>query len=272
MGEIKIIQSTGKSKRHLNLRKVWNYRALIFAFALRDIRVQYAQTKLGLIWSFIQAITAAIIVHFFFGLLLNIKISSTPYITYAFPGMMAWYYFSYMVTNSGTSLVQSQHIIKKIYFPKLILPLYKTIVGLIEFLIWFILLVIILIYYRQPVHWNILLLPIGIILNIICGLSIGILLSALTVRYRDAFHIIPYLIGFGVFVTPVFFETAMIPQNYHFLIYFNPMAGVITFYRYCILTTDLSLNYLFGFIPVIFLFVTGLYYFHRVEGIIADII
>lgn len=234
--------------------------------------MRYSQTKFGILWSFIQATTAALVTHYFFGILLGIKIPDVPYIVYAFPGMMAWYFFSHIVNNSGTSLIQSQEIIKKIYFPKLILPLYKTFVSLVEFLIWFVIFIAIVTIAEYPVSWKFLLLPAGILLNIICGLSIGIWLSALTIRYRDATHIIPYLIGFGVFITPVFFETAMIPQGYHFLIYLNPMAGVIAFYRYCLLDEGISLNYVLGIIPVVLLFVSGLYYFRRVEGIIADVI
>lgn len=244
----------------------------MIAFAGRDIRTQYAQTKLGIVWSFIQAITAALIINLFFGLLINMQIPGIPYIIYAFPGMMAWYYFSYIVSNSGTSLTQSQHIIKKIYFPKLILPLYKTIVGLVEFLIWFVLYIIILIIFQQPFSFMFLLLPVGIFMNIITGLSIAIWLSALTVRYRDVFHIIPYLVGFGIFITPVFYGTTMIPSNYSFLIYLNPMAGVIAYYRWCLLDMDFSLYYLLGLIPTFLLFFSGLFYFRKVEGIMADVI
>jgi len=186
--------------------------------------------------------------------------------------MMAWYYFSFIVNSAGTSLVQSQHIIKKVYFPKLILPIYKTIVGLAEFIIWFVLLLMLHVYYSHPVSINIVFLPLCILLNIITGLSLAIWLSALTVRYRDVFHIIPYIVAFGIFVTPVFYESAMIPQQYHYLIYFNPMAGVIAFYRWCILDMGISINYLLGIIPVIILFISGLYYFRRVEGIMTDVI
>jgi lipopolysaccharide transport system permease protein len=272
LSEIRIISADSIRKHQLNLKKIWQYRALISAFAIRDIRVQYAQTKLGILWSLIQAITAALIINLFFGILLKVPVPNIPYIIYAFPGMMAWYYFSYIVNNSGTSLSQSQHIIKKVYFPKLILPLYKTIVGLVEFLIWFILLAIMLIYYSQPIYINVIFLPIAILMNVITGLSIAIWLSALTVRYRDVYHIIPYLVGFGIFVTPVFFDTTMIPQNYHFLIYFNPMAGVIAFYRWCLLNIDFSFYYLLGLIPAGFLFISGLFYFRKVEGIMADVI
>lgn len=272
MAETRIIKANSGNKQSLNLGKIWKYRALLVAFAIRDIRTQYAQTKLGIVWSFIQAFSAAIIINFFFSTLMNVQAQGVPYIIYAFPGMMAWYFFSYIVNNSGTSLVQAQHIIKKVYFPKLILPLYKTIVGLIEFLIWLILFIILLIYYSHSISVNSIFLPLCIILNIITGLSIAIWLSALTVRFRDIFHIIPYLIGFGIFVTPVFFETAMIPSQYHFLIYFNPMAGVIALYRWCLLDISMTAYYILGIIPVFILVISGLFYFRKVEGIIADVI
>ena len=264
--------SAHSKKNRLNLKKVWQYRALLFTFTKRDIKVQYAQTRLGILWSFIQAATAAVIIHFFFGVLLKINIPEIPYIVYAFPGMMAWYFFSFIVSSSGTSLIQSQHIINKIYFPKLVLPLYKSLTGLIEFFIWFIMYMLLMLYFRYPLSIKSLLLPFGVFLNMIVGLSIGIWLSALTVRYRDAFHIIPYLIGFGIFVTPVFFETAMVPPAYHFLIYLNPMAGVIAFYRWCLLDMGISTYYLLGIIPAVLLFVLGLFYFRKVEGTMTDLI
>lgn len=272
MNSIKIITPTSNNKNLLNLKKIWQYRNLIIAFTLRDVKIQYAQTRFGFIWSLIQAITAAFIINLFFGVLLKVNIPNTPYIVFAFPGIMAWYYFSYIVTSSGTSLMQSQHIIKKIYFPKFILPLYKTFVGLVEFFIWFFLLTILLLIFKKPISINIIFLPFGILLNILTGLSIAIWLCSLTVRYRDVIHIIPYLVGFGIFVTPVFYESTMIPENFQFLTYFNPMAGVIAFYRWCILDINFSLNYLFGIIPTFLVFISGLFYFRKVEGIMPDLI
>ncbi|MBP7077606.1 MAG: ABC transporter permease [Bacteroidales bacterium] len=267
-----IISQPRNSWKQLRLKKVWQYRSLILAFVTRDIKSQYAQTRLGIAWSFIQAITAALVINLFFGVLIRIDTGEVPYILYAFPGMMAWYYFSYIINQSGTSLVQSQHIIKKIYFPKLILPIYKTTVGLVEHLIWLVVFFALMLLYGFPVGLNLVVLPFFIFLNIIAGLSVALWLSALTVRYRDATHIIPFLIGFGVFVTPVFYKTAMIPAAYSYLIYFNPMAGVIAGYRWCLLGTPPEIQYLYGLIPVIVLLVSGLYYFRRIEGIMADVI
>jgi len=257
----------------LNLIKVWQYRYLLTSFTFRDIKVQYAQTRFGILWSFVQASTAGLIIFFFFGWLFQVVIpESIPYIVFAYPGMMAWYYFSTIISQAGTSLQQSQHIIKKVYFPKLILPLSKSMVGLIEFAVWFIFYIAILLFYQYPLSYKTVFLPFGILLNMITGLSVAIWLSALTFRFRDFYHIIPYLIGFGIFITPVFFPSAMLPPGYSFLVYVNPMAGVIAFIRWCLLDTALDIKYLYGIIPMILLFISGLYYFRRVENLMADVI
>lgn len=270
MEPLVITANSGKYK--LNLKKVWQYRTLIYTFTKRDIRVQYAQTRLGILWGFIQAFTAAFILNFFFGILLKVPTGNIPYIVFAFPGMIAWYYFSWIISYSGTSLLQSQHIIKKIYFPKLILPFYKTLAGLFEFAIWFLVFLLIALYYGFPLSARLLLLPFPVLLNMITGLSVAVWLAAITVRYRDALLIIPFVIGFGIFVTPVFFVTTMIPLDYQYLIYLNPMAGVIALYRWCLLGSSFSVYYLLGIIPTLLLFVSGLFYFRRVESVMADLI
>lgn len=272
MPEKTVIENTQDKPISLQFRKLWEYRSLLKVFTIRDVKVQYAQTKLGILWGFIQAITAAIIINFFFGKLLNVDTGGIPYIVFAFPGLIAWYYFSSVISFAGMSLLQSQHIIKKIYFPRLILPLYKSMVSLVELVIWFIVYVAILIIYGHSVTYNILLLPVPVFFNVIASLCIAIWMAAITVKFRDAFLIIPFLVGFGIFVTPVFFPTIMIPEQYHFLIHFNPMAGVIALYRWCLLGTEFSVYYLLGLIPTLIIFVGGLYYFRRIEAKMSDLI
>jgi lipopolysaccharide transport system permease protein len=254
------------------LKKIWQYRNLLFSFTIRDIKAQYAQTRLGIVWGLLQATIAALILNFFFGILLKIKTDNFPYIIYAFPGMMAWYYFSYIVNYSGNSVLMSQNIVKKIYFPKLILPLYKTLVGLIDFCIWFVVYLFLLLIYKQHLTVNLIFMPLAMIFNIFTGLSIAIWLSAISVKYRDALHFIPFLIGFGAFITPVFYETVIIPEAYHYILYFNPMAGVIAFYRWCLLGISFSLNYFYGIILMFILLITGLWYFYKNENSMSDLI
>lgn len=267
-----IIENSQKKPIALQFSKIWEYRTLIWVFMVRDIKVQYVQTKLGIIWSFVQAFMAALIVNFFFGTLLNVDTGDIPYIVFAFPGMIAWYYFSSIVTYSGTSLIQSQNIIKKIYFPKLILPIYKSLSSLIELIVWLLVYVLIIIYYNYPINIKILLLPFPIILNIFVGLSFSIWLAATTVKKRDVLFVIPFLVGFGVLITPVFFVDAMIPSEYLYWLNLNPMAGVIAFYRWCLLDVDFNLNYMLGLIPSVLLFITGIYYFRKVEAKMSDIL
>lgn len=253
------------------LKSIWAYRSLIRSFAVRDIRVKYAQTYLGILWSILQAVIGVGIVTFFFGYIIKINTGDIPYFLYVFPGMASWYFFSFLVGYVGSSMQQSQHLIQKVYFPRLIIPLSQSVVGLIDFCIWIAVCLVFMLIFRNPFSINLVFLPVFIVLNLATGLSVAVWLSALTVRYRDLQIIIPFIIGFGIFVTPVFFPEVMIPAKYSFLLYLNPMAGVITGLRWCILGTEIpSLNYLLGFIPVFFLFVTGMIYFTRVEYKLVD--
>lgn len=253
------------------LKSIWAYLSLILSFAIRDIRVKYAQTYLGILWSILQSVIGVGIVTFFFGYIIKINTGDIPYFLYVFPGMASWYFFSFLVGYVGSSMQQSQHLIQKVYFPRLIVPLSQSVVGLIDFCIWIAVCLIFKLIFRNPFSINLIFLPVFIVLNLATGLSVAVWLSALTARYRDLQIIIPFIIGFGIFVTPVFFPEVMIPAKYSFLLFLNPMAGVISGLRWCILGTEIpSLNYLFGFIPVIFLFVTGMIYFIRVEYKLVD--
>jgi lipopolysaccharide transport system permease protein len=187
--------------------------------------------------------------------------------------MISWYFFSFIIGFSGSSLVQSQHLIKKTYFPKLIIPLSKALVGLADLFIWMLLLILLMIILRYPFSVNILFMPFFVLLILVTSLSIAFWLSALTVRFRDLLIFIPYLIGFGIFVTPVFFPETLVPEKYSWLLYINPMAGIISGLRWSILSTPLpSAGFLIGLIPIILLLFSGLVYFKQIEGKIADTI
>ena len=268
----RIIQPGSDSLR-LYLGKVYRYRGLILRFLVRDVKEKYKQTYLGVLWSVIQAVAGLGLISFFFGYLVKIDTGAVPYPLYVFPGIISWYYFSFIIGYSGSSLVQSQHIIKKTYFPKLIIPFSRALVGLVDVFIWSVLLIVLMLVFRYPFSNNLLFIPVFVFLNLITGLSIAIWLSALTIRYRDMLIFIPYLIGFGIFITPVFFSDTMIPAKYFWFLYLNPMAGVISGLRWSFLSTAFpSAGFLLGFIPVFLLLFSGLFYFKRIEGEIADTI
>lgn len=265
-----IIENNQKQSLFTQLKRVWDYRQMLWVLTKRDIKVQYSQTYLGILWSFLQAAVAAVIVYLFFGFLMKVETTPYPYLIFAFPGMIAWYYFSNINAFAGSSLLQSQHIIKKVYFPKLILPISKSLVGMFDLSVWFSIYLLICLYYGHPLSIKILLFPVAVFFNMLAGLSIAIWLSAITVKRRDALMIIPYLIGFGIFVTPVFYPSTMVPEQYHFFIYFNPMAGVVAFYRWIFMDYALNIQYLFGFIPILLLLGFGLHFFKKIESVMAD--
>jgi len=263
-------QSDSLSQYVLN---IWQYRTLVWVFAIRDLKVKYAQTILGLTWSIIQPVTTLAIYTVFFDLLMHLPETKVPYSLFAFSGIMCWNLFSYIINSGSTALMANQHLISKIYFPKIILPLSKVIMGLVDFCISFIILIILMVFFRQYPDYHIILLPAFVLLLVILGLTVTIWLTALSIRNRDLHHIIPFLVNFGVWLTPVFFPVSILPPHYHFLIYFNPMAGIIEGFRWTLFSgVGFSAYYLLSFVPVLILFFLGLMYFNSVENDMADIL
>jgi len=265
-----VISSKGEKLSDYIL-KVYQYRSLIFTLARRDVKVQYAQTFLGLLWSIIQPLTSLLVWVFFFDKLIKVDTGDIPYPLFAFSGMMGWYYFTNIFNHAGTSLVNSQDLIRKIYFPRIILPLSKVLVGFVEFFISLLLLFMMMLIMGRLPSWQILFLPLFILLNIISGLAFGLWLSALTIRYRDFQHIIPFFVYIGIWLTPVFYPSTLIPSQYSFFIYINPVAAVIAGYRWSLFAGEsFSPYYLTSFIPMVFILITGFVYFRRNEYTIAD--
>ena len=253
------------------LSTVWQFRSLIWTLAIRDIKVQYAQTVLGILWSAIQPLTFLFIFTIFFTQLFQVDTGDVPFNLFAFTGIICWYFFTNMIGHAGTALSAAQDLIKKVYFPKLILPLARVVVGLVEFSISFGLLVLMMLVQGFIPGPKILLLPFLIIAIMITGMSVALWLSALTVKYRDFHHLIPYVINFGIWLTPVFYPATIVPDKYSFIIHWNPMAALTETFRWIMLTDAVpSSKYCVGFIPVVFLFVTGLIYFKNVENKISD--
>lgn len=252
------------------LGEVWKSRALIVTFAQRDLKIQYAQTYLGIFWSFIQPLTALLIFHFFFQRVIHINLH-VPYSVFACTGMMGWFFFTQLIGQSGTALMHNQQLIKKIQFPRLVLPLAKAINGLVEFSVMLILLIVLMLITGCHFSAKIFYLPLAIVANIVVGLSVGIWLSALTIRFRDMHHLIPFLIGFGIWITPVFYPATMVPDSFSVLYYFHPVANVIALYRWIFIGWEIDfIQVLTSFSISVFMLITGLIYFIRNEKFIAD--
>lgn len=265
--------AAGKEGLLRYLSRVWQFRRLILGLARRDLKVQYAQTLLGVFWAVIQPLVGLLVFTLFFGQLIKIDTGGIPYPLFAFSGMVSWYFFTYLIAHAGTALINAQDIMTNLYFPKLVLPLSKVLTGLVEFLISLVLLTAMMLVLGFSPPLVVFALPVFLALNMLCGLTIAIWLSALTVRYRDFKHIIPYLVNFGIWLTPVFYPGTLIPEDFSWVLYLNPMAGVIAGFRWSLLGGEMpSLLYGLGFIPVMILFVIGLWYFRRVEDAVVDLI
>lgn len=273
----RIVVDANKRGFSINLKELLDYRDLFLIMAYRDLRIRYAQTFLGLVWAFLQPAATLLIFTVVFGKAVKVDTGGIPYPVFAITGMTAWTYFAFVLNQSGNSIIGQQEMVKKIYFPRLVIPLSKAVVGFVDFLIAFAILFVLMIIYSVPPSANIAFLPVFILLTIISALAVGIWLSALTIRYRDFQHVVPFLVQFGLYATPIAYPSETIIDNLPrwgtVLYYLNPMAGVVEGFRWSVLggAPPNSLAYL-SFGVVILLFVTGLIYFKRVERVMADIV
>ena len=273
---IKIIDS--KSKSFLpDFKELMRYKDLFFTLAWRDFRVRYAQTSIGLLWAFVQPIITLLILSLVFNQFANVDTGKIPSLLFNTSGLCMWTYFAYVMSNSGSSIIQSQEMVKKIYFPRLIIPLSKALVGLIDLGITILILLILMIYYQILPSSTIVYAPIFILAGMLAALSVGIWLSALTVRFRDFQHIVPFMVQIGLYITPVAYPIELaserMPSWAMFLYYLNPMAGVVQGFRWSIFggPTPDPMMYL-SFVVVALLFVSGLLYFRKIEAEMADFV
>ena len=269
--KVEVISAARPSVGAWLLRVVRAWR-LIRTLAARDLQVQYAQTLLGLLWTAGQPLVGLLVFTLFFGKLVKVEVpGGVPYALYAFTGMVAWFLFTYLVTRGGLSLVNSQELISRVEFPRLVLPLSKVLTGLVEAGVSVVVLVGMMLVMGHVPGPEALLLPVCLLMGVLVGLSIAVWLAALTVRYRDLQHIVPYIVNLAIWLTPVFYPSTLIPEGYRFFLYLNPMTGVIEWMRWCLLGTPMPSGwYGLGGIGVVVLRVGGLGYFRWVEGRIAD--
>lgn len=256
------------------LKKVWSYRHLILVLTRRDLKAKYAQTFLGVFWSVVQPLISLLIFVFFFEYVVNVSDQiQYSYAVFAFSGMLCWNYFSFMVNSGGLALMESQELIQKIYFPKIIPLLAKILTGLADLGTSLIILSVLMLWKGILPPARILILPVFFILLILVAAAVGIWLNSLTVKYRDFHHLIPYLINFSIWLTPVFYPSTLLPEQFSYLLYCNPVAGVIEGVRWCLIPqTTYSWYYLPALIFMGMLFVVGIRYLIRIEDQISDIL
>lgn len=257
-----------------NFREIFRYKDLFLTLTWRDFRVRYAQTTIGFLWALLQPVVTLLILSLVFGRFVGVK-TEIPHILFTVAGTSIWTYFSYVMTNSGNSIIAAQGMVKKIYFPRLIIPLSKALVGFIDFGISLLIMIALMVWYGIAPSSNVWLAPLFILVGIIAALGVGIWLSALSVRFRDFQYIVPFMVQIGMYITPIAypaeFATEKLPEWAATIYYLNPMAGVVQGFRWSVFGGEAP-GYLMWYSVgmVLLLFVSALFYFRKVEDEIAD--
>ena len=258
----------------LELRELWLYRELLFFLAWRDIKLRYKQTALGAAWAILQPLLTMVIFSVIFGQLAKLPSDGIPYPIFTYAALLPWQLFAFALTNSSNSLINSQNLISKVYFPRLIIPLASTLAGVMDFAIAFLVLLGLMAYYRIAPTMAILYLPLFLLLALLSALAVGIWLSALSVEYRDVRYIVPFLTQFWMYATPIAYASSLIPENWRLFYGLNPMTGVVEGFRWALLGMQTSGGFmiLISAAVVLVMFISGLYYFRRMENNFADVI
>ena len=256
-------------------KDLWRYRELFYFLAWRDILVRYKQTAIGITWALIRPFLTMIVFTVVFGQLAKLPDQGVPYPILVFAGMLPWQFFSNALGECSNSLVGNANLISKVYFPRLIVPTSAVLVSVVDFLISGMILLGLMAYYNFVPDWRILTLPVFILISFAASMGVGLWLAALTVQYRDFRFVVPFIIQFGLYISPVGFSSSIVPDQWRLLYSINPIVGVIDGFRWAILGGESKL-YLPGFILSLVLVLlslwSGIWYFRKMERTFADVI
>jgi lipopolysaccharide transport system permease protein len=258
----------------LNLRDLWIYRELVFFMIWRDIKVRYKQTLLGAAWAVIQPVLTMLVFNFIFNNVAKLPSEGIPYPIFSYTALLPWGLFTAALNTASRSLTSNQNMVTKIYFPRLVLPLASVLGGLVDFAIAFLILIVLMVYYKVTPTAAIWTLPLFLLLTIITALGVALWLSAINVQYRDVNYVLPFLTQFWLFITPVAYSAKVISEKWQVVYSLNPMAGVVNGFRWALLGTNTgpSMNMAVSVgIALIFL-ISGLFYFRSMERTFADTI
>jgi lipopolysaccharide transport system permease protein len=257
----------------IDLKEIWEYRELLQAFVVRDIKVRYKQTALGAAWAVIQPLLMMVVFTLFFGKLAKIPSEGIPYPIFSYAALLPWTLFAEGLTRSTSSMISNSSIMTKVYFPRLILPISGVLSPLVDFAIAFVILLGMMLYFGFYPTVNIIWLPAFIILALATSLGVGLWLSALNVQYRDFQYTVPFLIQLWLFASPVVYPSTLLPEPYRMIYGLNPMAGVIEGFRWALLgTSPPSSLIVVSVVVVIAILISGAFYFRRMEKTFADVV
>jgi lipopolysaccharide transport system permease protein len=258
----------------VEFNELWEYRELLYFFVWRDIKVRYKQTMLGAAWAIIQPFLTMVVFSIFFGWLARIPSDGLPYPIFAYTALVPWTYFANALTQASNSLVEQERMITKVYFPRLLIPMASVLAGLVDFAIAFSILIGVMVWYGFVPTIAIWTIPLFILLTIATALSVSLWLAALNVQYRDVRYVVPFLIQFWLFITPIAYPSSLIPEQWRPLYGLNPMAGVVEGFRWALLGRAEAPNALLAVsaLTVAVVLIGGVYYFRRMEETFADVV
>ncbi len=256
------------------LGELWDYRDLAYFMIWREVKVRYKQTALGIAWAAIQPLLTMVVFSIFFGRLGQMPSDGLPYPLFAFCALLPWQLFAFALGESSNSVVTNQRLITKVYFPRLLIPLVPVCMGLADFAIAFVLLIGLMVYYGVAPSAAMLTIPFWTLMAVTTAFSVGLWLAAINVRYRDVRYTIPFLTQIWMFLSPVAYSSALIPEKWRPLYAMNPMSGVIDGFRWALLgrSAPSALTMGISIVTVLIILVSGLFYFRRTERTVADVI
>lgn len=270
----KIVVKPSSGWAALNLRDLWVYRELVYFMTWRNLKVRYKQSVLGVGWAILQPFLTMVVFSIFFGNLAKVPSDGVPYPIFSYTALIPWTLFSKALQDASHSLVQNSHMITKIYFPRMILPLAAVLAGVLDFLIAFVVLLGMMVFYHVVPTANIWSIPLFLLLTLITAIGVGLWLSALNVLYRDIGYVLPFLTQFWMYISPIAYPTSMVPEKWRLVYALNPMTGVVEGFRWALLGTGQApgMITLVSSLTALFIFITGMFYFRRMERLFADMV
>jgi lipopolysaccharide transport system permease protein len=270
-----LIIEPGRSERNY-WRDLWRYRELFYFLAWRDILVRYKQTVIGIAWAVLRPLITMVVFTVVFSRVAKLPApAGTPYALLVFAALLPWQFFSTSLTEASNSLVTNSNLISKVYFPRLVVPAGSVIISLVDLLITLGLMAILMAYYGFVPDWRLAALPLLVVLAAGASLGAGLWLCALNVKYRDFRHIVPFIVQFGLYISPVGFSSAVVPEKWRVLYSFNPLVGIIEGFRWCLLRGHVApdvFSILLAILVTVVLLATGVWYFRKTERTFADVI
>jgi homopolymeric O-antigen transport system permease protein len=257
-------------------RDIWAYRELFATLAWRDVSVRYKQTVIGVAWAVIRPFLTMVIFTIVFGKVAKLPSEgAAPYPVMVFAGMLPWFLFASILSDASGSLVANVNLVSKVYFPRIVIPMSTAVVALVDFAINLAMLAVVMVWYGFAPTWRIALLPVFVAMAVLASIGPALLITSMNVKYRDFRYIIPFIVQFGLYVSPVGFSSSVVPQGWRLWYSLNPMVGVIDGFRWCILGRENSLDlseFGLGLGVILFFLWFGLSYFRRTERTFADVI